>query len=86
MPLISHGHDPPNPRKFLYPPGNGDCHRHCVVAHVLAALSFWQQEKASAEANGWLVHTYEVIAQIESLLSKLQNAETEPARLPAYRQ
>jgi CHASE3 domain sensor protein len=42
----------------------------------LAALSFWQQEKASTEAKGWLAHTYEVIADIESLLSKLQDAET----------
>jgi CheY-like chemotaxis protein/signal transduction histidine kinase len=41
----------------------------------LAALSFWQQEKASTEARGWLVHTYAVIAQIELLLSKLQDAE-----------
>src|SRR5216684_7306837 len=43
---------------------------------LLAALSFWQQEKASTEAKGWLVHTYAVIAQIELLLSKLQDAET----------
>jgi CheY-like chemotaxis protein/signal transduction histidine kinase len=43
---------------------------------LLAALSFWQQEKASSEAKGWLVHTYEVIAHIESLLSKLEDAET----------
>jgi CheY-like chemotaxis protein/signal transduction histidine kinase len=43
---------------------------------LLAALSFWQQEKAGAEAKGWLVHTYEVNADIESLLSKLQDAET----------
>src|SRR5882757_1111320 len=43
---------------------------------LLAALSFWQQEKSSAEARGWLVHTYAVISQIESLLSKLQDAET----------
>lgn len=43
---------------------------------LLAALSFWQQENASAEAKGWLVHTYEVIAHIESLLSKLEDAET----------
>jgi CheY-like chemotaxis protein/signal transduction histidine kinase len=42
---------------------------------LLAALSFWQQEKSGVEAKGWLVHTYEVYAQIESLLSKLQNAE-----------
>jgi CheY-like chemotaxis protein/signal transduction histidine kinase len=43
---------------------------------LLAALSFWQQEQASTEAKGWLVHTYEVLAHIESLLSKLQDAET----------
>jgi CheY-like chemotaxis protein/signal transduction histidine kinase len=43
---------------------------------LLAALSFWEQEKAGAEAKGWLVHTYDVIAHIESLLSKLQDAET----------
>ena len=43
---------------------------------LLAALSFWQQEESSVEAKGWLVHTYEVIAHIESLLSKLQDAET----------
>src|SRR5882757_3829619 len=42
---------------------------------LLAALSFWQQEKASTEARGWLVHTYAVISQIELLLSKLQDAE-----------
>src|SRR5271168_3103919 len=43
---------------------------------LLAALSFWQQEETSVEAKGWLVHTYEVMAHIESLLSKLQDAET----------
>jgi CHASE3 domain sensor protein len=43
---------------------------------LLATLSFAHQEKASAEAKGWLVHTYEVIAHIESLLAKLQDAET----------
>lgn len=43
---------------------------------LFAALSFWQQEKASAEAEGWLVHTYEVIAHIESLVLKLDDAET----------
>ena len=43
---------------------------------LLAALSFWQQEKASTEAKGWLAHTFEVIAHIESLLSKLEDAET----------
>ncbi len=43
---------------------------------LLASFSFWQQERASAEAKGWLVHTYEVIAHLESLLSKLQDAET----------
>jgi CHASE3 domain sensor protein len=39
-------------------------------------LSFWQQEKASAEAKGWMVHTYEVLAHIDLLLLKLGNAET----------
>src|SRR5258708_32153495 len=43
---------------------------------LLAALSFWQQEKSSAEARRWLVHTYGVISQIELLLSKLEDAET----------
>ncbi|MGC2399582.1 MAG: response regulator [Acidobacteriaceae bacterium] len=43
---------------------------------LLALLSFWQQEKASVEANFWLVHTYDVIAHLESLLSKLEDAET----------
>jgi len=43
---------------------------------LLAALSFWQQERASAEAEGWLVHTYEVVAHIESLVLKLEDAET----------
>ncbi len=43
---------------------------------LLAALSFWRQEVASAEAKGWLLHTNEVIGHIESLLNKLQDAET----------
>src|ERR1700738_3933731 len=47
-----------------------------TVLMLLAALAFAQQEKASFEAKGWLVHTYEVIAHIESLLSRLQDAET----------
>jgi CheY-like chemotaxis protein len=43
---------------------------------LLAALSFWEQERASAEAQGWLIHTYQVMGHLESLLSKLQDAET----------
>ena len=43
---------------------------------LLAALMFWRQEEASTEAKGWLVHTYEVIGHTESLLSKLEDAET----------
>ncbi len=43
---------------------------------LLAAWSFWRQEEASAEAQGWLVHTYEVIGHTESLLAKLEDAET----------
>ena len=43
---------------------------------LLAALSFWRQEEASTEAQGWLVHTHEVIGHIESLLAKLEDAET----------
>jgi CheY-like chemotaxis protein/signal transduction histidine kinase len=47
-----------------------------TVLMLLATLAFAQQEKASAEAKGWMIHTYEVIAHIESLLSRLQDAET----------
>jgi hypothetical protein len=43
---------------------------------LLAGLSFWRQEEASTEARGWLVHTYEVIEHIESLMSELKDAET----------
>ena len=43
---------------------------------LLATLSFWRQEEASTEAQGWLVHTHEVIGHIESLLAKLEDAET----------
>ena len=43
---------------------------------LLAGLSFWRQEETSTEARGWLVHTYEVIEHIESLMSELKDAET----------
>ncbi len=43
---------------------------------LLAALSFWRQEQASAEAKGWLLHTHEVIGHIEALQSKLEDTET----------
>lgn len=43
---------------------------------LLAALSFWRQEKASTEAKGWLVHTHEVIGHFELLQSKLEDTET----------
>jgi len=47
-----------------------------TVLMLLAALSFWRQEEASTEAKGWLLHTNEVIGHVESLLNKLQDAET----------
>ena len=43
---------------------------------LLATLMFWRQEEASTEAKGWLVHTYDVVGHTESLLSKLEDAET----------
>jgi CHASE3 domain sensor protein len=43
---------------------------------ILATLSFWRQEQASAAAKSWLVHTYEVIEHLESLRTKLEDAET----------
>jgi hypothetical protein len=43
---------------------------------ALAALSFWRQEVASNRAKGWVVHTYEVIEHIESLLGQLKDAES----------
>jgi CheY-like chemotaxis protein/signal transduction histidine kinase len=47
-----------------------------TVLMLLAAISFWLQEKASAAARSWLVHTYEVLEHIESLQAKLEDAET----------
>ena len=66
----------PNPGNFFIRQATAIAIGTVSLLMLLAALSFWQQEKASAEAKGWLVHTYEVIAHIESLLSKLQDAET----------
>ena len=43
---------------------------------LMATLSFWRQEQASATAKGWLVHTYEVIGHIESLARMLDRAES----------
>ncbi len=75
--MLSFHMDPtrPNPGNFLTRQATGIAIGTVSLLMLVAALSFWQQEKASAEATGWLVHTYEVIAQVESLLSKLQNAE-----------
>jgi CheY-like chemotaxis protein/signal transduction histidine kinase len=66
----------PNPGNFFTRQATAIAIGTVSLLMLLAALSFWEQEKASAEAKGWLVHTFEVIAHIESLLSKLQNAET----------
>jgi CheY-like chemotaxis protein len=66
----------PNPVNFFVRQATAIAIGTVSLLMLLAALSFWQQEKASAEAKGWLVHTYEAIANIESLLSKLQDAET----------
>ncbi len=66
---------PPNTGNFFVRQATAIAIGALSLLMVLAAFSFWQQEKASAEAKGWLVHTYEVIADIESLLSKLQDAE-----------
>ena len=39
------------------------------------AVMFWQQSKASEEAKGWVLHTYEVIGHVELLFGKLRDAE-----------
>jgi CheY-like chemotaxis protein/signal transduction histidine kinase len=41
----------------------------------LVAVMFWQQSKASEEAKGWVLHTYEVIGHVELLFGKLKDAE-----------
>src|SRR6185369_1257771 len=38
-------------------------------------LVFWQQGVASAEARGWVAHTYDVRAHIRLLLGSLKDAE-----------
>src|SRR5579859_6319857 len=67
--------DRPNPGNFFVRQATAIAIGTVSFLMLLAALSFWRQEKVSTEAKSWLVHTYEVIAQIESLLSSLKDAE-----------
>jgi CheY-like chemotaxis protein/signal transduction histidine kinase len=67
---------PPTTDKFLVRHATAIAIGAVTLLMLLAALTFWRQEEASTENKGWLVHTYEVIWHMESLLSKLVNAET----------
>jgi PAS domain S-box-containing protein len=46
-----------------------------TLVTVIAALGFWRQEAANAEARSWIVHTYEVRRQIRLIFGEIKDAE-----------
>src|SRR5713101_4483074 len=46
-----------------------------AILVVIGALSYWSTAKL-IETNRWVTHTHEVLANLESLLSLLKDAET----------
>ena len=66
----------PTSENFLIRYATGIAIGTVTLLMILATLSFWRQEQASAKAKGWLLHTHEVIGHIEALQSQLEDAET----------
>lgn len=46
-----------------------------TLVTAIAALAFWRQEVATAEAKSWIIHTYEVRRQIRLIFGEIKDAE-----------